>query len=271
MFKVVQDAIIRELNVKPVIDVDQEINRRVDFLADYLRKSGQRTYTLGISGGVDSTTAGKLAQLAIYKLKSEGYDAEFIAVRLPYHTQRDEADAQAALNFIQPDITLTCNIGRASEAVLFEVHNEVKFNSIEHEDFVMGNIKARQRMIMQYAIAGATGGLVIGTDHAAEAVMGFFTKGGDGFADIMPLAGLTKRQVKAIGKALGAPDKLVNKTPTADLENLDPGKPDEVAYGVTYDEIDDYLEGKEISSTSEQRIIDQFSKTIHKRALPVTP
>jgi len=267
----IQQAIIEDLKVSPAIDVEVEINRRVDFLANYLRDNNLKTYVLGISGGVDSTTAGNLAQLAIHQLRHEGYDAQFIAVRLPYGEQRDEADAQLALQFIEPDVIVNCNIARASEAILFEVHNEIKFKNIEHEDFVMGNIKARQRMISQYALAGATDGLVIGTDHAAEAVMGFFTKFGDGACDITPLAGLNKRQVRQLAEAMGAPDELVNKVPTADLENLDPGKPDEVAYGVTYDEIDDFLEGKEIALDSATRILEQYSKTMHKRTMPVSP
>ncbi|GII28639.1 hypothetical protein Pmi06nite_20810 [Planotetraspora mira] len=95
------------------------------------------------------------------------------------------------------------------------------------QDFLLGNIKARQRMIAQYAVAGALGGLVVGTDHAAEAVTGFFTKHGDGAADVVPLAGLTKRRVRAIAHTLGMPGTLIHKTPTADLESLRPGRPDE--------------------------------------------
>src|ERR1044071_3915976 len=87
------------------------------------------------------------------------------------------------------------------------------------EAFLLGNIKARQRMIAQFALAGAMRGLVIGTDHSAEALMGFYTKFGDGAADILPLAGLNKRRVRAVAKLLGAPDDLVFKVPTADLEN----------------------------------------------------
>src|SRR5512142_3273905 len=85
--------------------------------------------------------------------------------------------------------------------------------------FHLGNVKARQRMIAQYALAGATRGLVIGTDHAAEALTGFYTKFGDGAADILPLSGLNKRRVRALAQHLGAPEQLVFKTPTADLES----------------------------------------------------
>ena len=270
---IVQTVIIEELNVKPTINVAEEVVRRVNFLDDYLRASGCTQYVLGISGGVDSTVAGKLAQMAVEQVRRRyPIAARFVAVRLPYGEQRDEADAQLALAFIQPDQIVTCNIARASEATLFEVScTGVVFDSPAHEDFVMGNIKARQRMVAQYAIAGAVNGLVVGTDHASEAVMGFFTKFGDGAADICPLAGLTKDQVREIAAHLGAPDHLVNKVPTADLEALNPGKPDEEAFGFPYEHVNMYLKGEEIPEESEEKLIEAYIKTMHKRKLPVTP
>lgn len=137
--------------------------------------------------------------------------------------------------------------------------------------FHLGNIKARQRMVAQYALAGSTRGLVIGTDQAAEALMGFFTKFGDGAADILPLAGLTKRRVRAIAEHIGAPRELVFKVPTADLESDAPLRPDEDVYGVTYDDIDDFLEGKAIAEPARQRILKTYWASAHKRALPVAP
>jgi NAD+ synthase len=136
---------------------------------------------------------------------------------------------------------------------------------------LLGNIKARQRMIAQYALAGAHGGFVLGTDHAAEAVMGFFTKYGDGGFDLAPLAHLNKRQVKALATALGAPARLVEKPSTADLEDLAPQKSDEDAFGVTYDEIDDFLEGKAVSQAAQEKFTAAYAKTMHKRQLPVLP
>ena len=106
--------------------------------------------------------------------------------------------------------------------------SEVKSFEGQHAgavDFVLGNTKARMRMVAQYTIAGAHQGLVIGTDHAAEAVMGFFTKFGDGACDLAPLSGLVKHQVRAIARHFGAPESLVEKVPTADLEDLDPEVP----------------------------------------------
>jgi NAD+ synthase len=99
--------------------------------------------------------------------------------------------------------------------------------------------------------------------------MGFFTKFGDGAADVLPLAGLNKRRVRAIAAHLRAPNQLVWKVPTADLENNAPLRPDEDAYGVTYDQIDDFLEGKQIEAAAEARILQFYTATAHKRALPV--
>lgn len=271
MQTIVQRVIIEELKVKPTIDAAEEVVRRVNLLDDYLRASGCTHYVLGVSGGVDSTTAGKLMQMAVEQVRRRyPIAARSIAVRLPYGEQRDEADAQLALAFIQADQTVTCNIARASEAILFEISNGLVFDSDAQQDFVMGNIKARQRMVAQYAIAGACNGLVIGTDHASEAVMGFFTKFGDGAADICPLSGLTKDQVREIAAYLGAPEQLVNKVPTADLEDLNPGKPDEEAFGFPYEHVDMYLKGEEIPEESERKLLEAHIRTIHKRKLPVT-
>ena len=268
----VQSDIIAALGVAPTFDAAAEAERRIAFLADYLKASGLRAYVLGVSGGVDSTTASMLAQRAVERLRAGGYDARFIAMRLPYGVQNDEADAARAIAAIKPDHVVTVNIKPAALGMLEEVRrNAGALWNAEADDFHFGNIKARERMIAQYALAGSNRGVVIGTDHAAEALMGFFTKFGDGAADILPLAGLNKRRVRAVAAHLGAPQELVYKVPTADLEENRPLRPDEDAYGVTYDEIDDFLEGKKISAESEAKIMKFYRSSAHKRALPVTP
>lgn len=264
--------IAAELMVTRSFDAAAEAQRRVAFLADYLQGSGMSALVLGISGGIDSTVAGRLSQLAVERLRAQGKEARFIAMRLPYGAQRDEADAQQALQFIAPDETVTVDIRPAVQGMLTALHAaSFKFDSPAQEDFVLGNIKARQRMIAQYAVAGARRGLVVGTDHAAEAVMGFFTKHGDGACDLTPLAGLNKRRVRAIGAHLGAPNLLVEKVPTADLEELRPQLPDETAYGVSYGEIDDFLEGKPVSPAAVEIIRSFYMASRHKRALPAHP
>ncbi|MDH6592640.1 NAD+ synthase [Variovorax sp. TBS-050B] len=268
----VQRGIIEKLQVAPVFDAAREVERRIAFLADYLRGAGLKSLVLGISGGVDSLVAGCLAQRAVQRLRAEGYEASFIAMRLPYGVQKDEAEAQRSLAVIAPDRTLTVDIRPAADAMLAALKaGQLGFRDAAHEDFVLGNIKARQRMIAQFAVAGANDGLVIGTDHAAEALMGFFTKFGDGAADVTPLTGLNKRRVRALGQQLGAPDELVFKVPTADLESLVPQKPDEDAFGVSYAQIDDFLEGKPIAAAAREIILATHRKSAHKRALPVEP
>ncbi|RVW05351.1 ammonia-dependent NAD(+) synthetase [Rhodococcus xishaensis] len=266
--------IIEELGVVAEIDPATEIRRRVQFLKDYLRSTPARGFVLGISGGQDSTLTGRLTQLAAEELRVEGHTAEFIAVRLPYGSQFDEDDAQVSLKFIAPDRSLTVNVKPGADATISEA-SEAMHDLLEDgdrlRDFVRGNIKARERMMIQYAIAGELGYLVVGTDHAAEALTGFFTKYGDGGVDVTPLTGLTKRQGAILLRELGAPESTWQKVPTADLEDNRPSLPDEVALGVTYRQIDDYLEGKQVDSEVADKLEAMYRNTRHKRAVPVTP
>lgn len=265
-----QKQIIGELGVVETFDVDIERERRIDFLCDYLVSQGLRTFVLGISGGVDSSAAGRLAQLSVERLRARRYEARFVAVRLPYGTQRDEDDARLALDFVRPDETLEVNVKGASDEMLAALERAgAQYTDDFQKDFVLGNIKARERMIAQYAIAGSRVGVVIGTDHAAESLMGFFTKYGDGGADVLPLSGLTKRRVRALARSMGAAERLVMKMPTADLESLTPQRPDEESYGISYENIDDFLEGKEVSEQVLTTIRRFYTSTRHKRSLPV--
>jgi NAD+ synthase len=262
-----QAQIIEELGVRPSIDPTKEIRRRVDFLKQYARASRTVGFVLGISGGLDSTLAGRLAQLAVEEMEAEGVDANFIAVRLPYNVQADEEDAQAALEFIRPKTSWIYNIAPAVDG--FEAEY-AKTTGEDILDFTKGNIKARSRMIAQYALAGQHNLLVIGTDHGAESVTGFFTKYGDGGADVLPLFTLNKRQNRALLRELGAPEQLYNKIPTADLLDDLPGRTDEDELGLTYEQIDDYLEGKDIDPTAAESIEKRYLATRHKRTVPVS-
>lgn len=265
-----QSVIINDLQVQPSIDPAAEVQRRVKFIQDYLTTTGMKTVVLGISGGQDSSLAGRLSQMAVEGLRKDTGDDgyQFIAVRLPYGEQADEADAMSAINdFIHPDKTVRVNIKPATDVMV----NELTAAGAQISDFNKGNIKARERMIVQYAIAGEFGGAVVGTDHAAEAVTGFYTKFGDGGADLTPLSQLDKRQGRALLEYLNAPAHLYEKTPTADLEEDRPALPDEQALGVSYHDIDDYLEGLSVSDQAAQTIENWYLKTRHKRHLPVSP
>ena len=259
-----QKSIIAELGTRPTINPEREVLERSKFLANYLAKSGLRGFVLGISGGQDSLLAGLLAQNAVNIERSRGNQAEFHAALLPYGDQSDRDDALLAISTIKPDYVHDLNIKPATDAFASAFY-ESEDNQLT--DFDKGNVKARMRMIAQYALAGQHGLLVIGTDHAAEAVTGFFTKYGDGGADILPLSGLTKRQGRQMLVHLGVPDIFVHKAPTADLLDAQPGQPDETELELGYDSIDDYMEG---GTTCDAEAIERrFMATRHKRTMPV--
>lgn len=262
-----QDLIVKEMKVKPEIDSQEEIQSIIRFIKQYVQSHGFiKTLVLGISGGQDSTLAGRLCQLAVEALRSEGRDCRFIAVKLPYGVQRDAAEVEDALTFIQPDEIVTVNIKPAVDQSVKALEEA----GIHLTDFQRGNEKARERMKVQFAIAANTRGIVVGTDHSAENITGFYTKYGDGAADIAPLFGLDKRQGRKLLTYLEAPKHLYEKVPTADLEDDQPQLPDEEALGVTYQAIDDYLEGKKISEADQKVIENHYLRNAHKRELAYT-
>lgn len=260
-----QKEIIRDLGVRPDIDPTEEIEQRSRYLAEYLGNSGLNGFVLGISGGQDSLLAGLLAKRATELRQRDGFDASFHAMLLPHGTQTDRDDALLACDTIGPDMIHDLDIKPATDAFA------ESFDAMEGEpisDFDKGNVKARMRMIAQYALAGKYGLLVLGTDHAAEAVTGFFTKYGDGGADVLPLSGLTKRQGRSLLQELDVPDLFISKAPTADLLDDKPGQADESELDLTYEQIDDYLEGHDVTDMVAERIESRYDGTRHKRALP---
>lgn len=265
-----QTFIIQQLKVAAKIQPENEIARRKAFIKAQLKQSGFKHLILGISGGVDSATLGMLSQHAVNELNQQGESFKFVAMRLPYLNQADEADANIVMDFINPDIKLEVNIQSGTDAIHDSVthalqHQDLLQHSAQQMDYVKGNVKARMRMIAQYEVAAILGGLVLGTDHSAENITGFFTKWGDGACDLIPLFGLNKRQVRQIASYLQIPQKIIHKPPTADLESLTPGKTDESALGLSYDQIDDFLEGKKLPPEISQKLIDIFNHTQHKR------
>lgn len=264
-----QKQIVEEMAVKPEIDPKEEIRKSVELMKDYMKKHDfLKSLVLGISGGQDSSLLGKLAQMAMEELREETGDNEyaFIAMRLPYGEQADENEAMAAIDWMKPDKVVRVDIKPTVDA------NEASLRDggVKITDFNKGNIKARERMVVQYAVAANHNGAVLGTDHSAESVTGFFTKYGDGGTDLNPLFRLNKGQGKELLKELAAPAGFYEKVPTADLESDRPGRSDEDALGVTYKEIDQYLAGEEVSEQAAKTIEEWYLKTQHKRHLPVT-
>lgn len=261
-----QQDIIARLGVKPEIDVDAEIRRRVDFLKQYVLDSKVTGLLIAISGGIDSAVATGLCKMATDELAKEtGRDYITLGVFQPYGEQSDISDSYSVAEAFKLTHKVETNIEQAVDEIALEV--EYGFKSLGTPRHISrsgkGNVKARTRMVMQYALAFDMNLLVVGTDHASEALTGFFTKYGDGAVDITPLSSLNKRQVRRLAARLGVPQPILDKAPTAGLWE---GQTDETELGITYDDNSDYLEGKEIEPAAKEKLEKQYLKTEHKRS-----
>jgi NAD+ synthase len=261
-----QEEIIDRFGVKPVIDADEEIRNRVNFLKDYVKKSGTSGLLIAISGGIDSAVTTGLCKQATDELSEEtGKEYKTVGVFQPYGEQVDIEDSYAVAEAFNLKYRIETNIEEAVNEIALEAEFGLKSIGI-HQHLSRGgkgNVKARTRMVLQYALAFDLNLLVVGTDHASEAITGFFTKYGDGAVDITPLSSLNKRQVRQLASKLGVPQSILDKAPTAGLWE---GQTDEGELGITYDDNSDYLEGKAISDEAREKLEKQYLKTEHKRS-----
>jgi NAD+ synthase len=261
-----QHDIIARLGVQPEIDVDTEIRKRVDFLKDYVKKSGTNGLLIAISGGIDSAVAAGLCKIATDELTVEaGKEYKTVGVFQPYSAQADIEHSYEVARAFDLKHQIETNIEEAVDEIAVEVEYGLKTIGV-HQHVSRGgkgNIKARTRMVMQYALAFELNLLVVGTDHASEAITGFFTKYGDGAVDITPLSSLNKRQVRLLAAKLAVPQSVLDKAPTAGLWD---GQTDEDELGITYDDNSSYLEGKQIDPATQEKLEKQYLKTEHKRS-----
>ncbi|MBB6673274.1 ammonia-dependent NAD(+) synthetase [Cohnella nanjingensis] len=264
-----QQDIIALLGVKPTIDPEAEIARRVAFLKDYVKQAGATGLLIAISGGVDSAVAAGLCKRATDELSAEtGKEYMTLGVFQPYGQQEDIAHSYAVAEAFNLTHKAETNIEEAVDEIALETEHALK--SIGFSRHISrggkGNVKARTRMVVQYALAFDLNLLVVGTDHASEALTGFYTKWGDGAVDITPLSSLNKRQVRQLARALGVPAEVIDKAPTAGLWD---GQTDETELGVSYEANSDYLEGKEIDPAARETLEKHYLRTQHKRqAIP---
>lgn len=260
-----QTDIIKQFGVKPQINVAEEIRARVDFLKQYVKNAGTTGLLIAISGGIDSAVAAGLCKLATDELSAEsGQEYMTLGVFQPYGEQVDIADSYAVAKAFNLKHTVETNIEDAVNEMALEVEHAFKSLGI-HRHISRGgkgNVKARTRMVVQYALAFDLNLLVVGTDHASEALTGFYTKWGDGAVDITPLASLNKRQVRQLAAELGVPDSVLHKAPTAGLWE---GQTDESELGISYEDNSDYLEGKAVDAAAQEKLEKQYLKTSHKR------
>lgn len=261
-----QQEIIERLGVKPVIDVDEEIRRRVDFLKEQVKAARATGLLIAISGGIDSAVTAGLCKRATDELTQEtGQPYMTLGVFQPYGTQEDIDHSYEVAKAFGLEHKVETNIEEAVDEMALEVEHGLKnIGKSRHlSPQGKGNIKARTRMVMQYALAFELGLLVVGTDHASEAITGFYTKWGDGAVDITPLSSLNKRQVRQLAARLGVPQIVIDKAPTAGLWE---GQTDENELGISYDDNSDYLEGKPVDPAVQERLESFYRKTEHKRS-----
>ncbi|THF72661.1 ammonia-dependent NAD(+) synthetase [Cohnella fermenti] len=261
-----QQEIIAKLGVKPTIDVDEEIRRRVDFLKEYVKNSKTTGLLIAISGGIDSAVATGLCKRATDELSQEsGKEYITLGVFQPYGEQEDIDHSYAVAEAFGLTHKVETNIEEAVSEVVLET--EYAFKALGTPRHISrggkGNVKARTRMVIQYALAFDMNLLVVGTDHASEALTGFYTKWGDGAVDITPLSSLNKRQIRAVAARLGVPEEVIGKAPTAGLWD---GQTDEGELGVSYEANSDYLEGKEIDPAAREVLERHYLRTEHKRS-----
>lgn len=221
------------------------------FLKDYLENAHCEKYILGVSGGVDSSLCAAIGKAAVGKERMH-------CVLIPINS--NEEDLKDGLTLVK-DLDLPYDVIDASETFNAYI-KEFERNNITLDRSTLGNLKARMRMAILYAIAQKENGLVIGTDNADERYVGYFTKHGDGACDILPIAHLIKSEVVEASKIYGIRNSLAERVPTAGLYQ---GQTDEKEMGVTYAELDAYILGKDIPEASKNRIEHLRKVSEHKR------
>lgn len=219
------------------------------FLQDYLKQSGAKCYILGLSGGVDSSLVAAITRRAV------GRDKLF-CYTLPIHSDsKDESDAFKLAKMLDVNIKKV-DLSSTYESYLKEIDGD-NFSRL-----TKGNLKVRMRMCALYAFAQDKNGLVLGTDNYDENYVGYFTKYGDGACDLLPIVSLTKKEVREAAKLYGVSDELAHRTPTAGLYK---GQTDEKEMGISYDELDAFLLGKDVSKEAKERIEKLHKASDHKR------
>ncbi|HBW38153.1 NAD(+) synthase [Desulfosporosinus sp. BICA1-9] len=233
---------------------NEEIKSRVEWIREILNQTGAKGLVIGMSSGKDSNTVAALCKLATDNV---------LGVIMPcYSRDTDKVDALKVaekLGIETVEVPLEESFSKLSESIQNSMDETIT-------PMAFANIKPRLRMTTLYALAQAKGYLVAGTDNLSEAVMGYYTKYGDGAYDFCVISDLTATEVVELGKALGIPKEIIEKTPSAGLWE---GQTDESEMGITYAAIDEFIRTGEGPNEVISAIRTAYTKTAHKRMLPL--
>ncbi len=241
----------------------------VEYLKGYLENAGASCYVLGLSGGVDSSTVAALAARAVGPER-------VVALVMPDSTSTPREDLEDA-EMLARALGVRFSISPIDDLLSAATRSLPFFDPGDRA--ALGNVKARVRMVMLYYAANRLGGLVLGTGDRSEILLGYFTKYGDGAADLLPIGDLYKTQVRHLARHLGIPESIAFKSSSP---RLWPGQMAEAELGFTYEVADQVLYAVFDLGYSEEeaaevvgaplplvrKIINRVRSTEHKRRPP---
>ena len=229
-----------------------------DWIGDKVTKAKAEGVAFGLSGGIDSAV---VAALSI-----KVFPKNTLALIMPCHNlETDTNDAIDLINQFNLSYKII-DLSTVYDSFIYLLDDKEKEGSFKLAE---ANVKPRLRMITLYYFANKLNYLVVGTGNKSELTIGYFTKYGDGGADILPLGNLLKNQVKELAEYLGIPKKIINKPPSAGLWE---GQTDEEEIGISYNQLDKYLKaGKLNNKIIEKKIQDKITQSAHKRTTPAKP
>lgn len=231
----------------------------VEWLKQHITQAGAKGAVVGLSGGIDSAVVMALCNLA--------FPHNTLGVMMPCDS--DPIDLQYAAEHAKQEQVRTVTVDLTSTwKHMISVIDAVCESQAADADTLRGiqaNVKPRLRMTTLYYIAAQHNYLVVGTENLPEIMLGYSTKYGDAGVDLMPLANLLKREVRALAAVLNVPCNIIERTPTAGLWH---GQTDEQEMGLNYEEIDCFLSSGEGSERVKQVIDTLQRRSAHKRNMP---
>lgn len=268
------EPIIEGTNVELLFS-ESELQRRrdhiVEFIEDTIETAGADRAVLGLSGGIDSTTVAYLAVAALGPDRVHG-----ISMPSSVNPDADETDAERVANALDIEFDVI-DINPIVDAFV-----DAAPDHAADDRMALGNVRVRTRAVLNYFVANAEDGLVLGTGNRSEAATGYFTKYGDQAVDCNPIGNLYKCQVRQLARELGVPEDLVSRTPTAAMWE---GQTDKEEMGLGYDELDAILavhvDGPlsksatvrtlDVPESAVDRVVELYETSAHKRAMPPAP